>query len=856
MEAISITDLLVHASAPDASLRTPAEQGLLKLEAEKFPVYVTSLCTELRDPQKPPVSRHLAGILLKNSLVAKDDARQAILHQRWNGLQHEVRVAIKHAVLATLASPLREARSTAAMVIAKIAAIELPQGLWPDLIELLLHNISAAPSPDLKQSTFETLGYVCEECPDQLQGSSGAILNAISQGMMDAETNQNVKLAATSALANSLEFAKNNMLVDRERDLIMSMIMSAAASPEMKVRVAAFLCLVKVASLYYDQIDPYMNSIFLLTRNAITNDAEEVALQAFEFWSSICDEEILIGEIVEECLEKNKAPYRVCRHFAKVVLAPLVPLIVECLMKQAEDADEFSDDTWNVATAAGLCLSLLAQAVRDDIVPHILPFIEQNIRSENWHAREAATLAFGSILDGPSKQHLGHLVSVAFDVILGHMTDPSVHVRDTAAWTVGRICDVLPEIIDQAMLNKLMNAFVVGLRDHPPIAGHICWAIHCLAEAIESKEQPTSELSKYFEGLVSALLEASDRPDLLDSRLLCSAYEAISVLISTAAKDCLRIIEQLLLTLMNRLQLVLAGPVGDDRGREVQGLLCGALQVIIVRLTPDTVVHHADSLMMMFLRVLQSKSATLSEEAFMAIGAIASCVKGGFIKYMDTLKPFLIDGLKNTFEPQVCQVSVGVLGDICRALGSNVAPYCDEFVNILLIDLSNPNLDRSVNPHIIACFGDIALALKGGFDRYVAFVMRMLVDASQAKFEQVDFGSIDYLNALRLSILDTYTGIIAGLADDNKAAEFQPFIPPIINLLTLIANDPDRETGVLSSSIGLIGDLIQNLGEAMRPFLEAPCVHSLLQQGLGVNDKSVVDSARWASGLLQQLRGR
>lgn len=83
------------------------------------------------------------------------------------------------------------------------------------------------------------------------------------------------------------------------------------------------------------------------------------------------------------------------------------------------------------------------------------------------------------------------------------MKDHSVHVRDTAAWTVGRICDVLPEIIDQSMLHKLMNAFLIGLKDHPPIAGHICWAIHCLAEAIESKEQPTSELSKVH--IVSAI---------------------------------------------------------------------------------------------------------------------------------------------------------------------------------------------------------------------------------------------------------------------------------------------------------------------------------------------------------------
>lgn len=52
-------------------------------------------------------------------------------------------------------------------------------------------------------------------------------------------------------------------------------------------------------------------------------------------------------------MEKKKPPYRSCRNFANVVLEPLVPLLQQCLLKQAEDVDEFSDDTWNVATASG-----------------------------------------------------------------------------------------------------------------------------------------------------------------------------------------------------------------------------------------------------------------------------------------------------------------------------------------------------------------------------------------------------------------------------------------------------------------------------------------------------------------------
>lgn len=46
--------------------------------------------------------------------------------------------------------------------------------------------------------------------PEQLQESANQILTAIIQGMRKEEPSNNVKLAATNALLNSLEFTKAN----------------------------------------------------------------------------------------------------------------------------------------------------------------------------------------------------------------------------------------------------------------------------------------------------------------------------------------------------------------------------------------------------------------------------------------------------------------------------------------------------------------------------------------------------------------------------------------------------------------------------------------------------------------------
>lgn len=80
-----------------------------------------------------------------------------------------------------------DAGHTAALVIAKVAAVELPRKEWPELIQALLANMAAAPSTkELRQSTLEALGYICEELSlledDYLsQQEVNAILTAVVQ---------------------------------------------------------------------------------------------------------------------------------------------------------------------------------------------------------------------------------------------------------------------------------------------------------------------------------------------------------------------------------------------------------------------------------------------------------------------------------------------------------------------------------------------------------------------------------------------------------------------------------------------------------------------------------------------------
>lgn len=74
--AMDITAVLQAAQAQDATLRTQAEAQLKAFQEQSYPTFLYSLAVELANNDKPGDSRRLAGLILKNALDAKDEARK------------------------------------------------------------------------------------------------------------------------------------------------------------------------------------------------------------------------------------------------------------------------------------------------------------------------------------------------------------------------------------------------------------------------------------------------------------------------------------------------------------------------------------------------------------------------------------------------------------------------------------------------------------------------------------------------------------------------------------------------------------------------------------------------------------
>lgn len=391
--------------------------------------------------------------------------------------------------------------------------------------------------------------------------------------------------------------------------------------------------------------------------------------------------------------------------FARVAAGEVVPVLLTLLTKQEDDAN---DDEYNVAKAAYQCLSLYAQAVGSPLIPYVLEFVEKNLRSEDWHNRDAAVSSFGAIMEGPDDKTLEPLVRTALPAIIDMMNDPVLQVKDSAAYCLGRICDALSDAVDPNVhLPPLIAALFNGLQSSPRMASSCCWTLMNLADRFAGEpgcqENP---LSPHFNDSVTHLLKLTEQPNT-ENTLRTAAYEVLGTFVVDAAQDCLHIVAALSEVIVKRLEdtIALQAQIVSVEDRitleEIQCSLCSVILSIVQRLEKE-ITPQSDRIMSVLLEILRTadpKTAT-PDTVFAVVSALANALEESFANYMEAFTPFLYNALGNQDSPDLCSTAIGLVSDIVRSMGSLAQPYCDTFMNYLLNNLRVCLHHVKINNHL------------------------------------------------------------------------------------------------------------------------------------------------------------
>lgn len=845
----------------DNTVRVQAEAELQRAAKEHFGPYLAMLSQVLGSSDQRTEVRILAGIEMKNQLISKDARIQVAQAERWVTLAGDIKTQVRRTALEALVSPDDRVANSAAQLIAAIADIELPRNEWSDLTTVLVNNTQAEQPDNVKRASLLAIGYICETADPSNSGvasQADGILTAIVQGARKEEPNNTVRLTAINALVNSLEFIRVNFDTEAERNYIMQVVCEATQASSTELQAAAFGALGRIMSLYYPYMRPYMEkALFGLTVNGMQNSDDMVACMAVEFWSTVCEEEIEINLQMSEMYEsgeQQQMPIRENAHFAQYAITQVLPTLLTLLTRQDEDT---TDDDWSVSMAAGACLQLFAQNTANHVIEPTIQFVSANIGSTNWVSREAAVMAFGSILDGPDPESLRSLISEALLPLLNLMNDPSLQVKDTVAWCLGRMADLVISGIDiETHLPQMIAALLTGLHDHPKVSTNCCWTIMNLTEQLnhDGPRQQTAPMSRYYETLVPALLQAASRNNNENS-CRTSAYEALSTMVIFSANDVVHLVISLSIEILNRLQATVQLQqqiVGNDDRNNLEELQINLLGVLtnIIRRVSEQVAAGAEQLMTLFLRLLETKlpNSLIEEDIFIAIGAVAFAVGENFAVFMNPFMPYIVKALKDS-EYQTCNTAVGLVADICHSIGQRVEEYCPTFMAVFIDTLQKNDVRREIKPVILSCIGDIASSINVGFSRYLPVVMEVLNEASTLRVDhEASLEFLDYVFSLRESIVDAYVGIVAGFRETPEP--LLPYIKGIFAFLSVVHSDVEmiKSEPVVRSVVGLIGDIAVMYPKGdVRDLLVADWVTDTIRKARSNTFTSATkDTAKWA----------
>ena len=93
------------------------------------------------------------------------------------------------------------------------------------------------------------------------------------------------------ALTDGVAFCESNFKNPDEAQFIMSTVAGVLEDPSEEHQVLALQILVEIARCYYDNLTQFLQPLQAVTFHLAREGSDQVAAQAIEFWSTVCEGE-------------------------------------------------------------------------------------------------------------------------------------------------------------------------------------------------------------------------------------------------------------------------------------------------------------------------------------------------------------------------------------------------------------------------------------------------------------------------------------------------------------------------------------------------------------------------------------
>lgn len=292
----------------------------------------------------------------------------------------------------------------------------------------------------LKKGSLSALEKICEDSADRLDRESPELVSQILQTIVPLSSSSNPAIRASVVnCVNQFLLIRSNQVWDH-LDSFMQILYRLTADSSQRVRRFVCQSFNHIVELNPEVLIPVLDSVVEFMLINTQDDDKELALEAADFWLVFCEQETMhihlqrflprVIPILLKCmiyteddlfmLEQQGDDFDVADRDQDIKprfhKGKTHELNTETQPGQEEEEEESDlddyddyDDEWNVRKSSAAALDTLSTVFGDDLLPDLLPNINQMLQHPDWQTKEASILAIGAIAQGCEHGMTPHL---------------------------------------------------------------------------------------------------------------------------------------------------------------------------------------------------------------------------------------------------------------------------------------------------------------------------------------------------------------------------------------------------------------------------------------------------------------
>ncbi|MCJ1377490.1 hypothetical protein MMC17_000585 [Xylographa soralifera] len=632
MDQAKFLQLLESVLAPDTA-RVKAATETLRKEYYTSPQSLTLLLQILSSHDSPQL-RQLAATQAR-SLVERHWAAVPTAHKA------QIR---QHILQATLSEQTAIVRHAAARVISEIAKIDVEDGEWADLPEIMQHAAETG-SPEEREVSTYILFTILESLGDGFMHRFHELFGLFSKTIHDPDS-------ADVRMNTMLALSKLGFLLDAEND---------EESLEM-----------------FQKILPSMVAIL---KQAIEARDDDRIMQGFEVFQTLldCDPKLLnvhfrdlvqfmIQLASEDSLGKetrsqalnfliNCVLYRKLKFQGLRVGEQLTAVLMKILTEAADESDD--DDSFSTAMLVLSLITFMAQNLPpSQIIVPLLHTFKTYSASANVRERQAGIAALGTSAEG-APEFIDTQLKELNPIILQLLEDSEIKVREAATNGVKLLADHLSETMGKEH-QKYISALVQNLNaamgnlEGPDgkininIVVNCCSAIDSLVDGLEPED-----IKEYLPGIVPHLSRLFAHPE---NKIKSAAIGAVGSIAECAKDAFLPYFEQTMNSLSEFVHIK-----ENDEELDLRCMTLDAMGNLASAVGPEPFKRYVHPLMESTEEGLHLDNSRLKETGYLFWGTLAKVYEEDFKAFL----PGVVQALFKTLEEvdEAVDVELGETAD-------------------------------------------------------------------------------------------------------------------------------------------------------------------------------------------------